>query len=114
MINRVNRLCNQEAAEKYLILPIYRADERTANCCGATGRQIRRERRERNEGSPLRTSGKKIPRKYERNVILDDSDLCVLKRTVIVFYVRKKVAPTCKNSFQLQEKKRIIIGRSSV
>jgi hypothetical protein len=99
MINRVNRLCKQEAEEKNLILPISRADERTANCCGvsaATVRQIRRESREGNEGRPLRFPDKKRPRKYERSVILDDFDLCLIKRTVIDFYVENKFVPICK------------------
>jgi hypothetical protein len=43
--------CVQDAVEKSLTLPIYRADERTANYCGmsvATVKQIRRDSREKN------------------------------------------------------------------
>jgi hypothetical protein len=101
MINRVNRLCKQETEEKNLILPISRADERTANWCGvsaATVRQIRRESRERNEGRPLPSPDKKRPRKYERSVILDDFNLCLIKRTVIDFFVEKKFFPICKKT----------------
>jgi hypothetical protein len=51
LISHVNHQCKQEAVEKSLILPICRADERTANYCGvsvATVKQIRRESREKN------------------------------------------------------------------
>jgi hypothetical protein len=34
MINRVNHQCKREAVKKSLVLPICRAGERTANCCG--------------------------------------------------------------------------------
>jgi hypothetical protein len=98
MINHVNSQCKQ-AAEKSLILPICRADEKTANCCGvsvSTVKQVRRESRERNEGSPLHTPGKNRPRKTQCNVIIDDFDLCVVKRTVIDCYVKNEVVPTCK------------------
>jgi hypothetical protein len=50
MINHVNHQCKRDAVEKSLILPICRADERTANCCGvkvAIVKQIRRESRQR-------------------------------------------------------------------
>jgi hypothetical protein len=50
LINRVNHRCKQEAVKKSLILPICRADEKTANYCGgsvATVKQIRRESRDK-------------------------------------------------------------------
>jgi hypothetical protein len=51
MINHVNYQCEQEAVEVSLILPIFRADERTANCrrgLVATVKQTIWENRERN------------------------------------------------------------------
>jgi methylthioribose-1-phosphate isomerase len=51
MINHVNHQCKQEAVEKSLILPICRADERTANYYGvsvAAVKHIRQESRRRN------------------------------------------------------------------
>jgi hypothetical protein len=82
MIYHVNRQYKQEATEKSLILPICHADERTENYCGvsvSTVKQIRRETRHRNEGSPLCTPSKNRPRKTQRNVIIVDFDLCVVK-----------------------------------
>jgi hypothetical protein len=94
--------------EKILILLIFRADERTVKYCGApaaTVRQIRRESRQRKEGSPLSIPGKKRPRKYERNVTVVDFDLCVTKRTVTDFYDEKKVVPTCKKCVRVIREK---------
>jgi hypothetical protein len=48
--------------------------------------------KDRNKGSPLHTAGKKRTRKPDRNVIIDDFDLCVVKRT---FTLKKKILPTC-------------------
>jgi hypothetical protein len=41
IINRVNRLYKQEAAEKNVIFPVSRADERTAYCCGLSAATVR-------------------------------------------------------------------------
>jgi hypothetical protein len=57
MIYNANHQYEQDAVEKSLVLPICRADERTANCCGvsvATVKQIRRESRERNYAELMR------------------------------------------------------------
>jgi hypothetical protein len=51
LINHVNHQSKQDTAEKSLILPICRADERTGNYCVvsvATVKQIRRDSREKN------------------------------------------------------------------
>jgi hypothetical protein len=51
MTNHVNHRCKEGVVEKSLVLSVYRADERTANCCGmsvATVKQIRRDSREKN------------------------------------------------------------------
>jgi hypothetical protein len=96
MVNHVNLHRNEESVDKSLILPICNVDERTANYWGvsvATVKQIVRDSRERSEGSP---PDKSRPRKTERNVIIDDFDLCAVKCTVTDFCVENKVVPTCK------------------
>jgi hypothetical protein len=71
----------------------------------STVKQIRRDSRESNEGSPLCTPGKNRPRETHRNVIIDDFDLCVVKRTVIDFYVENKVVPPCKKLLPVTREK---------
>jgi len=55
-------------------------------------KNFKRVSKDRHKGSPLLTAGKKKTRKPERNVIIDDFDLCVVKRT---FTLKKKILPTC-------------------
>jgi transposase-like protein len=80
----------------------------------ATVKQIRQKSRERNEGIPLRTSGKKRPRKCERNIILDDFDFHVLKRAVIDFYVGTKDISVCKKLLPVIREKSIFLVRNSL
>jgi hypothetical protein len=44
---------------------------------------------------------KEEARKPERNVITDDFDFCVVKRTVIYFYDDKKIVRTCNKLLPL-------------
>jgi len=76
-------LCKQEAVEKSLILCICDADKRTPEYCGVlvgTITGIRKERKKKRcEGSLLHKPEKKRAQKLERSVIIDMSDLYVVR-----------------------------------
>jgi hypothetical protein len=81
-------------------VPISCADERTAKYCGVSVRTVRNitsEHQEGKEGSPPQTPPKKMPQKPERNVIIHNSDSCVIKRIVTDFHTDKKLFQLAKN-----------------
>jgi hypothetical protein len=87
----MNRLCKLEAVEKSVILPVCRADERIAKYCGASVTPAIKKSKDRNKESPLHSAGKKKTRNPDRNVIIDDFDMCVVKRT----FMLEKILPNC-------------------
>jgi len=60
VINHLNKLCEQAAVKKSLILETYYAGKRTTKHCGVSFRTVyvRRDSKEGNEGSPLHSPGR--------------------------------------------------------
>jgi hypothetical protein len=91
--NCVNRLCKQETVEKNLILPISRTGDRIANYCGVFGATVGL-RQIRGETLCASRTRKGLANMNEISFLI--ILICVIKRTVVDFYVEKKVVPTCK------------------
>lgn len=92
IVNNVTEFFEKEANAQKLLLPLNQAQKRASAATGVSLRTIKRIKREA-LASPghLSTPGKHRKRPAERNAVLDNFDLCVIRNIVNEFYVSKRI-----------------------
>ncbi len=109
LVFRVNRYFIQEKANREPLLPLTQARKRTAHATGVSEATVKRICSKDNricdtvpQNTPVFTSPKKTRSAFVTN--LDDFDKCVVRRTILGFYVRKEIPTLHKVKEELREK----------
>ncbi|KAG8241595.1 hypothetical protein J6590_083597 [Homalodisca vitripennis] len=98
VIRRVIEICDKEASDKVLTVPLAKATERAANYCKVSKQSIKRIRKEAKStpAEKLMSPGKKRQRCDQYKIKIDEFDRRVIVNVIRDFYAVKKVVPTCK------------------
>lgn len=97
IINNVLRFMEEEAQQGSCIIPVGKAQERTAKAVGVAERTVRRikyQAKSVEAASISFSTPNNVHNKKSSVKELDDFDLCVVRRTVYDFYKIEKRVPT--------------------
>lgn len=89
MVKRVLDMCEQEAADKELGIPLSRPLDRTAALTGIGKRTVQRIKR-------VQPPSPKKRKVRKDKLILDDFDICLIRRLICNMYMARNQLPTIK------------------